>query len=399
MNLDELEILIKDIESDRVERTKSMPDKDKDKICGAICAFANDLPNYQKPGYLFIGVQDDGTPSNITVSDKMLKDDLAGIRFNGNILPHPVMNVQKHTFEGADIAIIEVFPSEAPPVRYKGRTYIRVGPRCGIATPEEEIRLSEKRVSGNLPFDTRPVPEAIVDDISTDLFQSEYLPYAVAPEVIENNQRTIFEQMVSLRFLAKSDGPPTVVGILTAGKDPQYWIPGAYVQFLRIEGKKLTDAIKDQKAITGVLSQQLRILDELIRLNISTAIEIPGLERDIKIPDYPFEALQQLIRNAIMHRRYKGTNAPVRFYWFSDRIEIQNPGGLYGQVTPSNFRTIPDYRNPTIAEAMKIMGFVQRFGVGIQIAEKELAKNGNPPLEFQFEPTYTQVIIRKKYET
>lgn len=392
MNLNNL---IKDLESDRVERKESMSDKDK--ICEVICAFANDLPNYQEPGYLFIGVRDDGTPSHITISDKMLRDDLAGIRFDGNILPPPVMNVQKHIFEGADIAVIEVFPSKTPPVRYKGRIYIRTGPRCGIATYEEEIRLSEKRISGNLPFDTQPILGATIDDISTDLFQNGYLPYAIAPEIIDNNQRTIFEQMASLRFLTKSDGPPTAMGILIAGKDPQYWIPGAYVQFLRIEGKELTDAIKDQKEIRGILPQQLRMLDELIRLNISVALEIPDYQAtDIKIPDYPFKALQQLICNAIMHRRYEGTNAPVRFYWFSDRIEIQNAGGLYGQATASNFRTTPDYRNPTIAEAMKVMGFVQRFGVGIKIADKELAENGNPPLEFQFESTYTQVIIRKK---
>ena len=55
-----------------------------------------------------------------------------------------------------------------------------------------------------------------------------------------------------------------------------------------------------------------------------------------------------------------------------------------------------DYRNPKIAESMKVMGFVQRFGVGLQIADKELGRNGNPPLEFQFEPTYVQVTIRKR---
>lgn len=393
MDINELNRLIKDIESDRVERKELLADKDK--ICQAICAFANDLPNHQKQGYIFIGIKDDGTLSNLEISDELLRK-LADIRSQGNILPLPVMNVQKHTFAGKDVAVVEVFPSEAPPVRYKGCTWIRVGSRRAIATPEEERRLSEKRISGNLPYDTRPVIGATLDDISIDYFRNEYLPYAVAPEVIENNQRDVFEQMAGVRFLSKPDGPPTVAGILVAGNDPQYWLPGNYVQFLRIDGEKLTDPIKDQKEITGVLSQQLRVLNELIKLNISIALELTEQAQDSKFPDYPVSAIQQIVYNAIMHRSYEGTNAPVRFHWFSDRIEVQSPGGLYGQVTPENFRSATDYRNPRIAETMKRMGFVQQFGVGIQIAERELAKNGNPALEFQFKPEYLQVTIRRR---
>ena len=55
--------------------------------------------------------------------------------------------------------------------------------------------------------------------------------------------------------------------------------------------------------------------------------------------------------NAIMHRLYESTS-PVRFYWFSDRIEVQNPGGLFGEATPENFPRQNSYRNPVIAEAM-----------------------------------------------
>ncbi len=76
--------------------------------------------------------------------------------------------------------------------------------------------------------------------------------------------------------------------------------------------------------------------------------------------------MQQLVRNAVLHRTYETTNAPVRVYWYSDRIEIHSPGGLYGQVNPENFGQpqVTDYRNPLLAEAMKALGFVQRFGVG-----------------------------------
>ena len=79
------------------------------------------------------------------------------------------------------------------------------------------------------------------------------------------------------------------------------------------------------------------MIDEIIDANISVAADVRTGVTEIKSPDYPIVALQQLIRNAVLHRTYEATNAPVRVYWFSDRIEIHNPGGLYGQVTPENF--------------------------------------------------------------
>jgi ATP-dependent DNA helicase RecG len=95
-----------------------------------------------------------------------------------------------------------------------------------------------------------------------------------------------------------------------------------------------------------------------------------------------------------MHRTFEGTNAPVRINWFTDRVEIQNPGGLYGSVNPGNFQRMSDYRNPVIAEAMKALGYVERFGTGIARANAALQVNGNPQAEFQFEQSHVLVTLR-----
>jgi predicted HTH transcriptional regulator len=58
-----------------------------------------------------------------------------------------------------------------------------------------------------------------------------------------------------------------------------------------------------------------------------------------------------------------------RFYVFVDHIEIQNPGGLYGEVTQANLPTRNSYRNPVIAEALKSLGFVNRNGHSVQRAQ------------------------------
>jgi ATP-dependent DNA helicase RecG len=138
-------------------------------------------------------------------------------------------------------------------------------------------------------------------------------------------------------------------------------------------------------------------LDEKMKANIQTQIDIQSGSVERRKPDYPLAALQQLTRNAIMHRSYEATHAPVRVTWFNDRIEIQNPGGPYGQVTCQNFGQpgITDYRNPHLAESLKVLGYVQRFGVGIALAQDSLRKNGNPPARFTPTPAHVHVEIRK----
>ncbi len=396
MNDQELEVLLNDLESDRVERKASISDKGK--LREAICAFANDLPNHQQPGVLFIGVNDNSSCANLPITDQLLLT-IADMRSDGNILPFPSMVVQKRIICGCQLAIVIVEPSDAPPVRFNGRVWVRVGPRRATATAEEERRLAEKRRSKDLPFDLRPLASASLDDLDLDLFRGVYLPSSLAIDIIEENQRSVEQQLAAMRFVTvKPLLQPTILGVLVVGNDPKQFVPCAYIQFLRIDGGELTDPIKDQKEIDGSLPDLLRILDEILQVHISIATDITAQPIEQKQPDYPIVALQQLARNAVMHRTYEGTNAPVRITWFNDRIEIQNPGGPFGQVNRQNFGQpgITDYRNPHLAEAMKNLGYVQRFGVGIQLARQQLQKNGNPPMEFNVEDSYLLVTLKKR---
>ena len=92
-----------------------------------------------------------------------------------------------------------------------------------------------------------------------------------------------------------------------------------------------------------------REVDEVVRANGGTRVVFAGEVREVRRPDAPFEAIQQLVRNALIHRVYEGTNAPVRFSWFRDRLEILAPGGPFGQVTLETFAAARAQMSRTVA--------------------------------------------------
>lgn len=390
----ELERLLSDIEADRIERKRD--DSNMHSIRKSVCAFANDIADCGKPGILFVGVNDDGSPSKFPITDEALRK-LADIATDGNILPLPHMVVQKKRLHSIDLAVIVVEPAEAPPVRFRGTVWIRIGPRLAIASQQQENVLSEKRRFKDVPFDARPAPGATLDDLDLRLFTEIYLPRAIAPETLAENHRTVPEQLAALRF-ARADHRPTNSGILVLGKVPTDFIPGAYIQFVRLAGEKIGDPIADSKELRGPLPQLLAQLDDLLKVNIQTSTDFTNADIEIRRPDYPIVALQQIARNALMHRNYEATHAPIRIMWFDDRVEIQSPGGPFGRVTKENFGTgnANDYRNSYLAEAMKVLGYVQRFGFGIAQARLEMEKNNNPLIEFQVEDHYIGVVLRKR---
>lgn len=383
--------LLSDLESDRVERTVSISDTDK--FCQAICAFANDLPNHRQPGYLLVGVRDDGSLSGLKVSDRLLQN-LGDIRSNGNILFPPAMTVSKFELEGGEVAVVEVLPSDMPPVRYKGRVYIRVGPRKAIANEQEERILSERRTAASRHFDARPCVEAKLEDLALGQFDA-YRREAVDAETIVANHREIEQQLASLRMYDLERACPTNAGILLFGKNPRFFMAGAYVQYLKLPGTDLTETPEDQAEISGDLSSTLRELELRIKTLVHTSMrQISALEERV-LPDYPEWALRELLMNAVMHRNYE-SNTPVRFYVFSNHIEIHSPGGLYGEATKSNFPMRNSYRNPVVAEAMKSLGFVNRFGYGVQRAQALLKENGNREADFVFDEHTVLVNIYRR---
>jgi len=376
-------------ESENVEFKESTAAGDS--IPEVVCAFANNLRGDGCPGLLVVGLRDDGSCANSRIADTELKW-LADVCSSGAILPRPSVNIFKAEIDGCSVALVEVAAHGAPPVSFKGRVYVRLGPTTRLGSPEDERRLVERRRVANLPYDYRAVPGASIDDLLISTIENVYIPAAFNGADFERNDRALTDKLRALRVMASSQ-EPSVGGLLAFGKDPEAWIPGAYVQFVRYDGLNLTDPIQNEKKLTGPLVSTLEELDDLLKSNVRTSLDIRGGDRDVKRADYPIRTLQQLSRNAVMHRSYDASFAPIRIYWFSDRVEISSPGGFFGQVNSSNFGSgVTDYRNPLIAEILRNLGYVQRFGYGLVEARRELEANGNRPFEFEDSPT--TVLLR-----
>lgn len=376
-----LQKILSDTESYHIEKTVATDNMDK--FSQAICAFSNDVADSKKKGYLIIGVRDNGELAGLQVDDKLLLQ-ISNIRTDGNILPQPVMTVEKFSFAQGDVLVVEVTPSQVPPVRYRGRIWVRVGPRKSIATEAEEKLLTERRLSNIRTFDAMPCLGTTLEDLDITLFKKEYLSKAVAEDILQEDKRTIEEQMASLGLYDLRYQCPTNAAIVLFGNNPERFLHGAYIQYVRFKGLDRAGDIINEHKFSGNLCKVLPRIDVFVETSIAQKRPIPiSVLREKTVSKYPYWATRELLMNAIMHRDYE-SNAPVAFYEYDDRIEIQNAGGLYGKVSANNFPNVSDYRNPFIAEAMKVLGYVNRFSRGVYRVQKELEENGNGKASFDF---------------
>lgn len=390
---EELERILRSPEQFQIEKTISLTDKDK--FGEAICAFSNDFPASGRPGYLIIGVHDDGKIAGMIENENILQT-LMDFRNDGRIVPPPIITVQGFSFQEGYVAVAEVMPGKQPPFRYKGKVFIRVGPRRSAANEAEERILSEKRSSLGSSFDTLPCYGCSVNDLNGEIFRFTYLPNAIDQETLLANGRDEKQQLASLKFYDLKADCPTNAGILMFGNNPLLYIPGGYVQYVRFNGTDVTADFSYENRFAGDLTTQMRQMDEFIKTNIiKKRLGEIGEQHSY---NYPASAIKELLYNAVIHRDYQ-SNAPVKFYEFDDRIEISNAGGLFGKARPENFPDENDYRNPAIAEAVYTLGFVNKFNVGIKRAKSALSKNGNPEPVFNYkEPTTFSVAVFRNGE-
>lgn len=282
----------------------------------------------------------------------------------------------------AEIPELDVFNK---PCYYSGKgkmkgSYIRVGDADLPMTDyeiysfdafkyktEDELRSKER------------IEKDIFNEISINAFLDKII--SVKPNLINLDRDTILK----MNGIIDKNNYPTVCGILNFSKYPQIFSPNLDIVAVRCStneyGVEDQNGIRflDNKRLDGTISEMLKLAISFVINNIKKATRIndSGIREDVL--EYPIKAIREIILNALIHRDYSihTENEPIRLTIFDDRIEILNPGGLYGRLSLDELGIVhSDIRNPFIASILEILEVTENRYSGIPTIYAEMKKAG-----------------------
>ncbi len=383
-------------ESERVEWKES--DRDTSALLQAVCALANDLEHSRGSGFVAIGVRKDGSIAGTGVDDAHVDEAtqrLVNRLTSSRILPNPSLTVRRVQRAGLPVWLVQVEPYAVPPVvQVDGVAWVRKGTSTRRATEADLVRLRERRPEHSHPWDMRPVPGADLEALDLRELRTEY--GALHDEDPEPETFPSFEEWLTQREFGRArDGcfTPFAATLLLRGRNPQGFVPGAFVEFVRYVGTGVDGPVAWRRTITGALPDQLETLWAQIAAHVAEIAAPEAGMLNPYVPEYPLEALRELARNMVQHRLYEGTHAPARVEWFDDRLVFINPGGPFGRASEGEFGTHADYRNPAVTRGLVELGYVERLGRGVRLVRALLQRHGHPPLEVEVDG-FTSITVR-----
>ena len=301
----------------------------------------------------------------------------------------------------AEIAECDIYDK---PCFYKGAgrlrgSYIRVGDADQPMTEYEiySYEAFKRRINDEL----RTVERATMAHLQKDnvAFYLIKLRRQKANLVNLEDERILETQGIT------QNGLPTLAGLILLGEYPQEFCPQLSVTAMAVQGREIGDLGEDgerfidNKRIEGTLSQMLEGSLAFVRQNmkVKTIINDDGKRADK--PEYPLKAVREIILNALIHRDYSvhTERSPVRLVLYEDRLELENPGGLYGRITLDELgKAAADTRNPYIAGALEIMIDTENRFSGIPTVIAELKKAEMPAPVFFDKRGVFKVLFYKK---
>ena len=352
-----------------------------------ICAFAN-----TDGGELIIGVDDKGKVIGIKNVKKLLEDLPNKIRNKLGITP--LVTVERKNRK--EIIYIKIFPFSVP-VSYNGRYYVRSGSTTQEVKGNELIQFLLKKTGRTWDSLTCEANFSDIEISAVEEFKNlgkDRIPSISKLDSIEK----IF---VNLDLIADNK-EMTNAAILLFGENPQKFFVSAKTRVGRF--KTSTDII-DTVIAEGNLFKQLKTVLEAIKKHLNVRFEIKGIQRQ-DIWDYPIEAIREAVINALIHKDYSST-AEIQIKIYDDKIWIWNPGKLPPQLTVDDLKkehsSYP--RNPLIANAFYLAGFIERWGSGTRRIVDLCKAQGLPEPEYKeeqggfsvwfYKDIYTEENLRK----
>ncbi len=277
-----------------------------------------------------------------------------------------------------------------------GRYLERRGPQTVNLTARRLRALLVER--GVVRFEMGVPPDAYIDDLDSHQV-SGYL------SVLNLTGTDSDEEVLLQRGCAvKMDGTlrPSYAGLLLMGQYPQQWLPSASILAARFPGADFSDQFIKQD-IRGTLPEQIRAAEAFVRDHQRSVVRLVGLTRQ-ETPEYPLEAIREILVNAVAHRDYNLQGDNIHLYIFSDRLEIHSPGNLPGPVNLENILSSRFSRNAVIAQVLSDLGFVERLGYGLNRVVTVLRQYGMPDPIFEeiggsFRVTLRNSVPRSFQET
>ena len=288
-----------------------------------------------------------------------------------------------------------VVSAEIPPIdiserpcfnKAKGRikgSYIRVGD-ADIPMTEYEI-YSYEAYRKKYQDDIRIVERADMSSLNTPKLEN----YLFRLKENKPNLAQLSDQQIMELMSVERDGKPTLTAELLWGLYPQAFFPQLGIIATAVQGTEYCEPqpdgsrFSDNKRIEGTIPEMLEGAMNFVRANTRIRTVIDGKRTDI--PDYPMNAVREVILNALVHRDYSihTEGMPVQLIVFSDRLEVRNPGGLYGRLSIDMLGNAqPDTRNPVLANALEVMQVTENRYSGIPTIRREMKSANHPEPEF-----------------
>lgn len=273
------------------------------------------------------------------------------------------------------------------PCFYKGAgrlrgSYVRVADGDRLMT-EYEV-YSYEAFKQNIHDELRIIDRAELADINTE----EYQLYLLELKKNKPHLAKLEEKEINRLQGFVVDGKPTVAALMLFSIYPQAYFPQLCITAVSVPGKEMSatgsvgERFIDNKRIEGSITQMLSDALIFVRKNMKVKTIInseTGMRNDRT--EYPVIAVRELVLNALIHRDYSihTESAPITITMYSDRMEIENPGGLYGRMTLDNLGFVSaDTRNPYIAGTLEIMGETENRYSGIPTIRSAMKSAGLP---------------------
>lgn len=300
-----------------------------------------------------------------------------------------VASIDGKTVVSAEIPEIDI--SEKPCFyrgagRIKG-SYVRVGDSDTRMT-EYEI-YSYEAFRKQLKDDVRTISSARIVDIKTSYLTEYIRKLKIEKPRMVNLDET---QILELQKITENQ-QPTLTGLMLFSEYPQAIFPKLCINAVVVPGEEMGDVSEDgarfidNQSIDGTIPQMLAGAMNFVRRNMkSKTILDPNTGERRDETEYPVMAIREIIINALVHRDYSvhTEHAPIAIVMYSNRIEVENPGGLYGRLTLDNLGTVSgDTRNPYLNNALEILKDTENRFSGIPTIKKEMARAKLPPALFE----------------